>query len=114
MAGTFFRRGASAALKRQLKTVNDNMTNTMSLREPAPREWFEKWRQPGEFYDTANVGLGYLYNTSKKFSPPQYLCGALQARSLAYGKIIRDHPRCVLWACNKNPQTLSCVSEMSA
>jgi hypothetical protein len=75
------------------------MTNTMSLTEPAPRAWFEEWRQPGEFYDTANVGLGCLYNTSKKFSPLQYLCDACHAGSFAR-----------IWQDNQGPSTVRLVA----
>jgi hypothetical protein len=58
-----------------------------------PRTWFEKWREPGEFYRAADKGLAILCtelrrNERIKFSPPQYLVDAYHARMFA--RIWRD------------------------
>jgi hypothetical protein len=48
--------------------------------DPRPREWFEEWREPSEFYRAADKGLGSLYNDhDKRFDPDQYLCDAYHA-----------------------------------
>jgi hypothetical protein len=98
VSANLFSSCASGSLKRLFKGGSDNMTNKMSLMEPAPREWFEEWRRPDEFYDTADKGVGYLYNTGKKFSPPQYLCDAYQAGSFAR-----------IWQDNHGPSTVRLV-----
>jgi hypothetical protein len=40
---------------------------------PLTKEWFEEWREPGEFYSAANKELAVLYSSGGKFNPPQYL-----------------------------------------
>ena len=66
--------------------------------EPTPQEWFEEWREPGEFYCAANKGLGGLYNSSGKFNPPQYLCDAYHA-----GRFAR------IWQDDQGPCTVRLV-----
>jgi hypothetical protein len=51
--------------------------------EPKPREWFEKWRQPGEFVREAHKAI-LVYDKT----PPQYLRDAYLAGSFA--RIWRD------------------------
>jgi hypothetical protein len=58
-----------------------------------PRTWFEKWREPGEFYRAADTGLAILCkelacDERRKFSPPQYLCDAFHAAWFA--RVWRD------------------------
>jgi hypothetical protein len=57
-----------------------------------PKEWFEMWREPGEFYRAANKELGILTKLLReegsKYSPPQYLRDAYYAGMFA--RIWRD------------------------
>lgn len=61
----------------------------MQLADPKPRRWFEEWREPGEFYQAANSGLGRLSDENSISSPQhQYLRDAYYAG--VFARVWRD------------------------
>ena len=51
-----------------------------------PREWFESWREPGDFYRAADKGLEAFFQVDE--TPPHYLRDAYVAG--AFARIWRD------------------------